>query len=94
MAKDYINILLNTKGHKVEVSRELKSFLNFVEKSTVQNAEIVKDLYVAQLSAKIEYIEDIKKDEELGGVFMTLEEKMNELAREKNNKISKLIKSH
>lgn len=85
---------MNTKGHKVEVSRELKSFLNFVEKSTVQNAEIVKDLYVAQLSAKIEYIEDIKKDEELGGVFMTLEEKMNELAREKNNNISKLIKSH
>ena len=27
-------------------------------------------------------VEDIKKDEELGGVFMTLEEKMNELAKE------------
>lgn len=80
LGDESLKVFLNTKGHKGEVSRELKSFLNFVEKSTVQNAEIVKDLYVAQLSAKIE---DIKRDEELGGVFMTLEEKMNELAREK-----------
>ena len=73
-------VFLNTKGHKGEVSNELKAFLSFVEKSTVQNAEVVKDKYVAQLSAKIE---DIKRDEELGGAFMTLEEKMEELAREK-----------
>lgn len=73
-------IFLNTKGKKGEVSRELKAFLSFVEKSTVQNAEETKDLYVAQLSAKIE---DIKRDEELGGAFMTIEEKMEELARRK-----------
>ena len=73
-------IFLNTKGKKGDVSDELKAFLSFVEKSTVQNAEAVKDTYVAQLSAKIE---DIKRDEALGGAFMTLEEKMEELARDK-----------
>ncbi len=73
-------MFLNTKGKKGDVSEELKAFLSFVEKSTVQNAEAVNDSYVAQLSAKIE---DIKRDEELGGAFMTLEEKMEELARDK-----------
>ena len=80
LGDESLKVFLNTKGQKGEVSRELKSFLNFVEESTVQNAANINDLYVAQLSAKIE---DIKKDEELGGVFMTLEEKMNELAKEK-----------
>ena len=80
LGDESLKVFLNTKGQKGEVSRELKAFLNFVEESTVQNAANINDLYVAQLSAKIE---DIKKDEELGGVFMTLEEKMNELAKEK-----------
>ncbi len=80
LGDESLKVFLNTKGHVGEVSRELKAFLNFVEKSTVQNAETVNDLYVAQLSAKIE---DIKRDEALGGVFMTLEEKMNELAKQK-----------
>ena len=72
-------IFLNTKGKKGEVSRELKAFLNFVEKSTVQKAIEVEDSYVKRLSAKIE---QIKIDEELGGVFMTLEEKMDEIREE------------
>lgn len=80
LGDESLKVFLNTKGQNGEVSRELKAFLNFVEESTVQNAANINDLYVAQLSAKIE---DIKKDEELGGVFMTLEEKMNELAKEK-----------
>lgn len=80
LGDESLKVFLNTKGQKGEVSRELKAFLNFVEESTVQNAANINDLYVAKLSAKIE---DIKKDEELGGVFMTLEEKMNELAKEK-----------
>lgn len=73
-------IFLNTKGRRGEVSRELKAFLDFVERSTVENAKEINDPYVTELSAKIEAI---KKDEELGGVFMTLEEKMNELAKMK-----------
>jgi len=73
-------IFLNTRGKMGEVSEALKAFLKFVEMSTVQNAKEVKDLYVAQLSAKIE---DIKKNKELGGAFMTLEEQMEELARKK-----------
>ena len=72
-------IFLNTKGKKGEVSRELKAFLNFVEKSTVQKATEIEDSYVKRLSAKIE---QIKIDEELGGVFMTLEEKMDEIREE------------
>lgn len=63
---------LNTKGKNGEVSRELKAFLNFVEKSTVENATRIKDSYVKRLSAKIEAIQT---DEALGGGFMTLEEK-------------------
>jgi len=73
-------IFLNTRGKMGEVSEALKAFLKFVEMSTVQNAKEVKDLYVAQLSEKIE---DIKKNKELGGAFMTLEEQMEELARKK-----------
>ena len=75
-------IFLNTKGKNGEVSRELKAFLNFVEKSTVQNAVEIKDSYVKKLSAKIE---QIKIDEELGGIFMTLEEKMDEIREESIN---------
>jgi predicted transposase/invertase (TIGR01784 family) len=69
-------VFLNTKGHVGEVSRELKAFLNFVEKSTVENALDIKDSYVKRLSTRIEAI---KKDEELGGRFMTLEERMDEI---------------
>ena len=69
-------IFLNTKGKTGEVSRELKAFLNFVEKSTVENALDIKDSYVKRLSTRIEAI---KKDEELGGRFMTLEERMDEI---------------
>lgn len=72
-------IFLNTHGKTGTVSKELKAFLDFVEKSTVQTAQQVNDLYVAQLSAKIE---KIKSDEALGGIFMTLEEKMNDKYRE------------
>ena len=68
-------IFLNTKGKSGKISKELKAFLNFVETSTEQNAENIKDIYVKELSARIE---KIKTDEELGGVFMTLEEKMDE----------------
>lgn len=57
------------------ISAQLKAFLSFLEKSTVQNAELSKDTYVQQLSQKIE---SIKRDEALGGAFMTIEEKMNE----------------
>lgn len=67
---------LNTKGKNGEVSRKLKAFLNFVEKSMVENATRIKDSYVKRLSAKIEAI---KTDEALGGRFMTLEEKMDEI---------------
>jgi len=75
-----MKVFLNTKGSKGDVSKELKAFLSFVEKSTVQNAATINDSYVAQLSAKIE---NIKRDEEIGGAFMTIEEKMEELARDK-----------
>lgn len=68
-------IFLNTKGKNGSASAQLKAFLNFLEKSTEQNAELSKDIYVQQLSQKIEAI---KRDEALGGVFMTIEEKMNE----------------
>ena len=77
-----MKVFLNTKGSKGDVSKELKAFLSFVEKSTVQNAAAINDSYVAQLSAKIE---NIKRDEEIGGAFMTIEEKMEELARESAN---------
>lgn len=77
-----MKVFLNTKGSKGDVSKELKAFLSFVEKSTVQNAATINDSYVAQLSAKIE---NIKRDEEIGGAFMTIEEKMEELARESAN---------
>ena len=87
LGDETMKVFLNTKGTKGEVSRELKAFLNFVEKSTVQNAATINDPYVAKLSAKIE---DIKKDEELGGIYMTLEEKMNELARDKMEEGKKL----
>ena len=36
-------------------------------------------IYVKKLSVKVE---DIKRDEELGGIFMTLEEKMDEVREE------------
>ena len=48
----------------------------FHEKSMVENATRIKDSYVKRLSAKIEAI---KTDEALGGRFMTLEEKMDEI---------------
>ena len=76
LGDECVKVFLNTKGHVGEVSRELKAFLNFVEKSTVENAAIIKDSYVTELS---ERIEDIKKDEALGGVFMTFEERMDEV---------------
>ena len=50
--------------------------MNFVEKSTVENAANIKDSYVKRLSARIE---DIKRDEAIGGKFMTLEEKLDEV---------------
>ena len=76
LGDECVKVFLNTKGHVGEVSRELKAFLNFVEKSTVENAATIKDSYVTELS---ERIEDIKKDEALGGVFMTFEEKLDEV---------------
>ena len=76
LGDDCVKIFLNTKGKRGEVSRELKAFLNFVEKSTVENAANIKDSYVKRLSARIE---DIKRDEAIGGKFMTLEEKLDEV---------------
>lgn len=72
-------IFLNTKGTKGPISDDLKAFLEFVEDSSIANAQKINDPYIDRLSAKVE---EVKQNEELGGVFMTLEEKINEERRD------------
>lgn len=70
-------VFLNTKGYKGDVSNELKAFLRFVEESTTAQAEETDSDFVKALS---ERVEDVKRSEEIGGDYMTFEEKMIELA--------------
>ena len=70
-------VFLNTKGYKGDVSNELKAFLKFVEESTIAQAEETDSDFVKALS---ERVEDVKRSEEIGGDYMTFEEKMIELA--------------
>ena len=72
-------VFLNTRGTADDVSKELKAFLDFVEDSSPQNAERLDDDFVRNVSRRVE---SIKADEEMGGVFMTFEEKLDEAAKE------------
>ena len=72
-------VFLSTRGTADDVSAELKAFLDFVEDSSPQNAERLDDGFVRDVSRRIE---SIKADEEMGGVFMTFEEKLDEIAKE------------
>lgn len=87
-----MKIFLNTRGTCGNVSPELKAFLRFVEHSTMQQAELLNDDYLRELATRIE---TIKSDEEIGGVFMTFEERLQEqlqeLADEKDREYEKLL---
>lgn len=71
MGDETKKIYLNTQGAKGEISRGLKAFLSYVEKSTPENAEELDDPLVKKISDRVE---EIKRSDEKRGAFMTLDE--------------------
>ena len=69
-------VFLNTKGNLDDASSEMREFLWFLEHSTPEEAEKSESQFVHILS---ERIEKVKEDEEIGGQFMTFEDKLKDL---------------
>ncbi len=72
-------IFLNTRGTADDADPQLREFLEFIEDSTRERAEKTGDPFLLSLA---ERIEQIKEDEEIGGCFMTFEEKLQEVQKE------------
>jgi len=69
-------VFLNTKGNLDDASQEMREFLWFLEHSTPEEAERAESNFIRTLSDRIE---KVKEDEEIGGQFMTLEDKLKDL---------------
>ncbi len=79
LGDEALKVFLNTKGTADDVTPELREFLAFVEDSTMERAKKTGNPFLLALA---ERIEQIKEDEEIGGFFMTFEQKLRELQRE------------
>ncbi len=80
-------IFLNTRGTATDVSEEMLAFLRFLEMSTAEVAAESGSSFVRALS---ERVEEVKADEEMGGAFMTFEEKIKDIQWEYEDKIEAL----
>lgn len=69
-------VFLNTRGNMQDASQEIRDFLWFLEHSTPEEAERTESSFIQALSKRIE---KVKEDEEIGGQFMTLEDKIKDL---------------
>ncbi len=89
MGDETSKIFLNSKGRIGEICPELKTFLKFLETSTKEVAEDSGDEFVNSLYRKIEFV---KHNDDVGERFMTLEEKLQEVAKKEKKEIAKHLK--
>jgi predicted transposase/invertase (TIGR01784 family) len=78
-------IFLSTKGTADDVSRDMREFLRFVEHSTAEEAEQSESPLVKKLSQRVE---QVKEDEAIGGSFMTLEDKIQDIRWEYEDRLA------
>jgi len=76
LGDETLKVFLNTRGNMAGTSKEMREFLWFLEHSSPQEAAKSESLFVRSLSEKIE---QVKASEEMGGMFMTFEDKLKDL---------------